>query len=98
MPKEPIYLFSCWTLPSVAVDLTAEPFVLRGNKGAIDLLAANSYLFPPPPVLYFVSFSGFLGGKVQSAWKQKAPLCYKGVHTAFVVSNARVHFPTQDPA
>lgn len=72
MPKQPIYLFSYWTLLSVAVDLTAEPFVLGGDKGGIDLLAANSYLFPPPPVLNFVPFSSFLGGKVQSAWKQKA--------------------------
>lgn len=70
MPKEPIYLFSYWTLLSVAVDLSAEPFVLRGNKGGIDLLAANSYLFPPS-VLNFVPFSGSLRGKVQSAWKQK---------------------------
>lgn len=67
MPKEQIYLFSYWTLPSSTVDLAAEPFVLRGNKRAIDLLAANSYLFPPPSVLNFVPFSGSLGGKDQSA-------------------------------
>lgn len=67
MPKDPIYLFSYWTLLSVTVDLAAEPFVLGGNKGGIDLLAANSCLFPPPSVLNLVPFSGSLGGKVQSA-------------------------------
>lgn len=41
-------------------------------KEGIDLLAGDSYLLPPPPVLGFVALSGPGGGKVWSVWKLKA--------------------------
>lgn len=39
-------------------------------KKHIDLLAGDSYLLPPPPVLCFVPLSGPKGGKVWSVWKR----------------------------
>lgn len=40
-------------------------------KEHIDLLAGDSYLLPPPPVLRSVPLSGPRGGKVWSVWKLK---------------------------
>lgn len=50
-------------------------------KESIDLLAADSYLLPPPPVLCFVPRPGPWGGKVWS-WKLKAcTLLQHNAHT-----------------
>lgn len=48
-------------------------------KESIDLLAVDSYLLPPPPVLCFVPLSGPWGGKL---WSQKLKACTLPQHDA----------------
>lgn len=70
MPGE-FYLFIFLNGGSSAVRSISVQSLLFSEviKLRIDLLAGDSYLLPPPPVLCFVPLSCPQGGKVWSVWK-----------------------------
>lgn len=72
MPGEFFYLYIFFLIGgSSAVRSISVQSLLFSEviKHRIDLLAGDSYLLPPPPVLCFVPPSGPRGGKVWSVWK-----------------------------